>query len=141
VNRRRPLHTIVRAPGLCVLAAAVGFQLLAVARAQPTGAPPGVSGNAERGKTIFLDVYRCAACHGSRGETGSPRLVPMKRSEAGFISYLRKPPTPLMPSYAQVPETDLADIYAHLRSIQPDAPPLETIPLLEGVLKRIPKGK
>jgi mono/diheme cytochrome c family protein len=124
-----------------VLAAVVGFQLIAVAGAQPIGAPPGISGNAERGKTLFTDVYRCAACHGSRGETGSPRLVPMKRSEAGFISYLRTPPTPLMPSYAQVPEPDLADIYAHLRSIQPDAPPLETIPLLEGVLKRIPKGK
>src|SRR4051794_21611068 len=51
-------------------------------------APPreaAATGDAKRGKTLFDQTYRCYACHGYAGETGSPRLVPMSRTEEAFV--------------------------------------------------------
>jgi mono/diheme cytochrome c family protein len=104
----------------------------------PTSAP---AGNAERGKTLFEKTYQCYACHGYQGQTGLPRLVPQPRAQDAFIAYLRKPRSQAMPKYVDVPEQDLADVYAYVRSIKPDAASVESIPLLNDVVQRRAKTK
>ena len=97
------------------------------------------AGNAARGKTLFEKTLRCYACHGFDGQTGSPRLVPMARSEDAFITYLRKPATPGMPAFADVPRQDLVDVYAHIKSLRTDAPAVDSIPLLRDLIQRSTK--
>src|SRR5262245_65536034 len=91
------------------------------------------AGDAKRGKTLFDQTYRCYACHGYEGETGSPRLVPMARTEEAFVAFVRKPPRPAMPSFADVPAQDLADVYAYLKSLKSTATPAGNIPLLRDL--------
>jgi mono/diheme cytochrome c family protein len=107
------------------------------AQAPREQSPP--TGNATRGKTLFDQTYRCYACHGYEGETGSPRLVPMTRSEESFVAFVQKPTRPAMPSFSDVKAQDLADVYAYLRSLRPAPPPADTIPLLKDVLQQIAK--
>jgi mono/diheme cytochrome c family protein len=102
-----------------------------------TQAPP--TGNAIRGKTLYDTTLRCYACHGFGGQTGTPRLVPMTRSEESFITYLRKPATPAMPAFADVPRPDLVDVYAYIRSLPTDAPAADSIPLLKDLIDRSTK--
>jgi mono/diheme cytochrome c family protein len=92
--------------------------------------------DAARGKMLFDKTLRCYACHGFGGQTGTPRLVPMARSEEAFISYLRKPATPAMPAFADVPRQDLVDVYAYIKSIPTDAPSSDSIPLLNDLIQR-----
>ena len=106
----------------------------AVAAQAPAAAP---SGDARRGKTLFDQTYRCYACHGFAGETGSPRLVPMSRTEESFTDFVRKPSRPAMPAFSDVPAKDLADVYAYLRSLRSTAPAAASIPLLSDILKQI----
>jgi len=120
----------------CVLAILV--LPLASAAANPLQTAP--TGNVEKGKALFT-TYRCYACHGYAGETGSPRLVPMKRDQANFIAYLRKPTGAGMPAYADVPEQALADVYAYIRSLSPASPPVDQIPLLEQILREVREEK
>ena len=101
--------------------------------------PAASSGDAKKGKALFEQTYRCYACHGFDGQSGSPRLVPMARTEDAFIAYLRKPSTPAMPPFADAPTADLADVYAYIRSLRPEAPPLENIPLLKDILEQVKK--
>ncbi len=116
---------------------------LALSAAVASGQTPGsasVTGEPARGKSLYEQTYRCYACHGYNGETtalGVPRLVPMARSQEAFIAYLRKPSTPGMPSYPNVPAQDLADIYAHLRSRKSQSPSAESVPLLKALLDRV----
>jgi mono/diheme cytochrome c family protein len=107
-------------------------------QAQPSSqaTPQGPTGDAKRGKELFEKTYRCYACHGFDGQTGSPRLVPMARTQQAFIAYVRKPATQGMPKFSAVPEQDLADVYAYVRSIPVVAPPMDTIPLLKDVIDR-----
>lgn len=105
--------------------------------AQGGAAPP--TGDAKRGKDLFEKTYRCYACHGYDGQTGSPRLVPMARAEDAFIAYVRKPATEGMPKFSAVPQRDLTDVYAYIRSIPQAAPPAASIPFLKDVLDR--RGK
>jgi mono/diheme cytochrome c family protein len=102
----------------------------------PQGSSSTSTGDAARGKTLYESTFACYACHGFDGQSGSPCLVPLERSEAAFITFLRKPPREAMPRFADVPERDLADVYAYIRSIPVAAPPLDSIPLLKGVLDR-----
>jgi mono/diheme cytochrome c family protein len=95
------------------------------------------TGDAKRGKTLFDQTYKCYACHGYEGETGSPRLVPMSRSEESFVSFVRKPTRPAMPAFADVAAKDLADLYAYLRSLHPAPPAADSIPLLKDILQQI----
>ncbi len=106
------------------------------AGAIPQDAAGNVTGNAERGRPMF-ESYKCYACHGYEGETGSPRLVPMTLTQEAFIAYVRSPRTLGMPNYSSVPVQTLADIYAYIESITPDAPPAESIPLLNSVLEEL----
>jgi mono/diheme cytochrome c family protein len=110
-----------------------------VARAQtPALAPP--TGDAKRGQELFEKTYRCYACHGYDGQTGSPRLVPMLRAQDAFIAYVRKPATAGMPKFIDPPERDLVDVYAYIRSIPQAAPPADSIPLLKGIIDRRAKS-
>jgi len=105
--------------------------------ATPLAAP---TGNAQRGKVVFETTLRCFACHGYDGQTGSPRLVPMARSEDIFLAYVRKPATQGMPSFAAVSEQQLRDVYAYIRSIPQAAPAPDSVPLIKGILDRRTKA-
>jgi len=94
------------------------------------------TGNAQRGKAVFETTLRCFACHGYDGQTGSPRLVPMARSEDIFLAYVRKPATQGMPSMAAVPEQQLRDVYAYIRSIPQAAPTADSVPAIKAILDR-----
>jgi mono/diheme cytochrome c family protein len=125
---------------MLLLAIAVAVLMVPLAAGQQA-APQGSSssparGDATRGKVLYESTFNCYACHGFDGQSGSPRLIPMERSEAAFVAFLRKPPREAMPKFADVPERDLADVYAYIRSIPVAAPPVDSIPLLKGVLDR-----
>ncbi len=94
-------------------------------------------GNAAHGKELFVK-YSCYACHGFSGQNGpGARLVPMKIAQAGFIAYVRNPPRPnQMPSYSAkaVPDADMADVYAYLKTLPDSAPAAKSIPLLNQIL-------
>jgi mono/diheme cytochrome c family protein len=111
-----------------------------VAQNQPAAALAAPTGNAQRGKTLFETTLRCYACHGFDGQTGSPRLVPMARVEDVFLAYVRKPATQGMPSFVAIPEADLRDVYAYIRSIPQAAPNADSVPLIKGVLDRRAKA-
>jgi mono/diheme cytochrome c family protein len=116
---------------------ALGSLAAAQTPATPLAAP---TGNAQRGKAVFETTLRCFACHGYDGQTGSPRLVPMARSEDIFLVYVRKPATAGMPSFAAVPEQELRDVYAYIRSIPQAAPAPDSVPLIKGILDRRTKA-
>ena len=112
----------------------------AAAQSQTPTALAAPTGNAQRGKVVYDTTLRCFACHGYDGQTGSPRLVPMARSEDIFLAYVRKPATPGMPSFAAVPEQQLRDVYAYIRSIPQAAPAPDSVPLIKGILDRRTKA-
>jgi mono/diheme cytochrome c family protein len=123
---------------LTALVALTSFAPLAVAQTPASLAAP--TGNAQRGKVVFETTLRCFACHGYDGQTGSPRLVPMARSEDVFLAYVRKPATQGMPSFAAVSEQQLRDVYAYIRSIPQAAPSPDSVPLIKGILDRRSKA-
>ena len=94
-------------------------------------APAPVAGNADTGKRLF-SAYYCYACHGTQGQgtSAGARLAPRPIAFAAFQKYLRQP-TGQMPPYKAtvVPDQDLADLYAFLRSV-PVSKPAKEIPLL-----------
>ena len=108
------------------------FVAFPAARAQQSSdAAP--SGSADNGKKLFM-ADGCYECHGRMGQgaaqTGAARIGPPQLSFDGFQTYVRKP-TNQMPPYTSkaVPDQDLADIYAYLKSI-PMPPKGKDIPLL-----------
>lgn len=111
------------------------FLLAAAAMAQT---PPG---DMKRGKDLFTK-YSCYACHGFSGQNGNgARLVPMKFAQAAFIAYVRNPPRAnQMPSYSAkvLADSDLADIYAYIKSLPDSAPPPATVPILRDILSQNP---
>jgi len=118
----------------------IALATAAVAQNQPAAQLAPATGNAQRGKTLFETSLRCYACHGFDGQTGSPRLVPMARAEDVFLAYVRKPATQGMPSFVAIPEADLRDVYAYIRSIRQAAPNADSVPILKGVLDRRAKA-
>jgi mono/diheme cytochrome c family protein len=106
--------------------------VFSTARAQqPSDAAP--AGNAQNGKKLFMGDG-CYECHGREGQgalqTGAARIGPPQLSFEGFQSYVRKPTNQMPPYTAKaVPDSDLADIYAYLKSI-PMPPKGKDIPLL-----------
>jgi mono/diheme cytochrome c family protein len=94
------------------------------------------AGDAARGKELFMK-YSCYACHGYSGQNGpGARLVPMKTAQPAFMAYVRNPPRPnLMPSYSvkAMPDKDLADVYAYIKTLPDSAPPVKSIPILEQI--------
>jgi mono/diheme cytochrome c family protein len=132
----RPIRLLSRtAIGASLLlgVAAASLAQQAPAAAAPL-APP--TGDVVRGKVVFEQTLRCYACHGFDGQTGSPRLVPMARTQEVFLAYVRKPATPGMPSFRDAAERDLVDVYAYVRSIPVAAPPADSLPLLKSIIDR-----
>ena len=120
-------------PALCL---ALGLLAAAVpAPAQDNAASTPV-GDAERGRQLFSDTYNCYACHGFDAQTGERRLVPMNYPLEGFIKFVQSSPLPQMPAMPDASAQTLADIWAYLKTIQVDAPPLDDLPLLRDVLAR-----
>ena len=103
------------------------------ARAQQPAADAAPAGNAQNGKKNFSSDG-CYECHGLQGQgatqTGAARIGPPQLSLESFMSYVRHP-TNQMPPYTSkaIPDQDLADIYAYLKSI-PLPPKGKDIPLL-----------
>ena len=91
-------------------------------------------GNAARGKETMVRVG-CWSCHGYEGQGGStgPRIAPNPRPYAAFSAFVRTT-SANMPPYTEhvLPEADLQDIHAYLRSI-PASPAPASIPLLQQV--------
>jgi mono/diheme cytochrome c family protein len=91
-------------------------------------APPG---DVERGKASFLR-YGCYTCHGydAQGVPGR-KLAPNPLPWPAFSSFVRSSPGE-MPTFTPLvlPDQDLADIHAYLRS-KPPSPNPATIPLLQ----------
>ena len=107
--------------------------------AQSQDSSANLNGNVERGKALFTGAFRCASCHGTTAESGSPRLVPMKRTQADFIRFVQKPTVNAMPAYGDQSAQALADVYAYIKSIpERTPPPAQNIPVLNEVLKTIP---
>ena len=111
------------------LIAAVAMLASGIAVAQ--NAP---AGSAERGQKIFTQQM-CYNCHGTIGQNGGvagPKIAPNPFPWAAFNQQVRKPRAD-MPPYSEknLPEQDLADIYAYLVSIK-SGPAAKDIPLLSG---------
>ena len=118
-----------------------GSLVSAVTAAQPQEARSDPSGDAETGQALFT-TYKCYACHGYGGQTGSPRLVPMRLEEAAFLRVVSVgSATGAMPSYADAPVESLEHIYAYIRSIPPDTTAASDIPLLHAILEEIEEQK
>ena len=91
------------------------------------------AGNAENGKTLFNNKYRCYTCHGFDGHGGAgARLVPMKMPAVAMIAYVRAPQR--MPAYgpAVISDQELTDIWAYVKTI-PESPAVDKIPLLTQI--------
>lgn len=112
---------------------AAGCFAAALAWAQPQAAPPGDSA---RGRALFATTYKCYACHGYSAQTGERRLVPMRLTQEAFTAFVQNSTLPQMPSFPDMSNQALADVYAYLRSIPVDAPPLDDIPVLENIRVR-----
>src|ERR1700687_4866456 len=82
--------------------------------------------NSQNGQRLFT-TYGCYECHGNEGQgstqTGGSRIGPTRIPFPAFVTYVRQP-TNQMPPYAvkAVSDTDLADIYAFLKSRRESAP-------------------
>jgi len=127
----------MKVPMLCLIAAMILPVTLTGGQAQDSAA--NLTGNVERGKTLFTTAFKCASCHGTTGESGSPRLVPMRRTQADFIRFVQKPTANAMPAFGDQPVQALADVYAYIKSIpERTPPPVQSIPVLNDVLKTIP---
>ena len=93
-------------------------------------------GDAARGEPLFADNFNCYACHGFDAQSGERRLVPLNYTQEGFITFVQNSPLPNMPAYPDASPQQLADIYAYIRTIPTDAPPLDELPLLQDILQR-----
>ncbi len=90
------------------------------------------SGDATKGEQIFM-THGCYECHGTQGAGGGiagPRIAPSPPSLAIVTAQLRHPARRMPPYSAKViSDTQIADIYAYLKSIAPGRQASE-IPLL-----------
>jgi mono/diheme cytochrome c family protein len=86
---------------------------------RPQDAP---AGNVENGKKDFA-ARNCAMCHGSEGQGAiGPRIGPPGRAFADFTHYVRQPTGQMPPVTSQaVPDSELTDMYAYLRSLGPQS--------------------
>ena len=89
-------------------------------------------GDVANGKRLF-EKDGCYQCHGwvGQGGTAGPRLAQTRLPQAGFMAFVRNPPSGGMPPFRQkvVSDQELADIYAFIKSI-PEPKAAKDIPLL-----------
>ncbi len=105
----------------------------ASASAQAQDAP---AGDAAHGRVVFLKEA-CFTCHGRVGEGGAyngpaPVLAQTALPLEGFRAQIRNPVND-MPAYsdAVLSDTDIADIYAFVKSL-PGPPSAKDIPILNN---------
>jgi mono/diheme cytochrome c family protein len=118
---------------LCAVSLAVATLMLTGSGARAEDAagdkPTGSSAN---GAAVFA-ARRCYICHGSTGQTGLRRIVPMSWPQQTFVQFVQHSTLAAMPSFPDMSASDLADLYAFLRSIPIDAPAVKDTPLLREV--------
>lgn len=116
---------------LLFILATMLFAIPVVRAQQASDAVP--AGNAQNGKKLFMSDG-CYECHGRLGQgaaqTGGARIGPPILDFEGFESYVRRPINQMPPYTSKaLPNQDVADIYAYLKSIA--MPPKgKDIPLL-----------
>ncbi len=126
-------RTLLRIPLACAGLAISGAIAVSLSAQQQNAA---IVGDAARGGPLFSDVFNCYACHGFDAQSGERRLVPLNYTQEGFITFVQSSPLPNMPAYPDASPQQLADIYAYIRTIPADAPPLQDVPLLSDILER-----
>ena len=87
------------------------------------------TGNAERGKNLFMNIG-CQACHGrtAQGVGGARKLAPKPIPLAAGIAYVRNPKGQMFAYSPKIlSDGDLADIWAYLRTIPENPAPDSTI--------------
>src|SRR5258707_13623261 len=113
--------------GLAALAAGFIFGQVAI------GSGAALARDAARGKILFTQKYGCYQCHGTEGQgsqvTG-PKLAPDPMPYDALSAFVRTSSRNMPPFREQIlPNADLEDIYAYLKSIPP-VKDWKTIPLL-----------
>ena len=127
-----------RVPAAWMLVASV-FVGTAAGVIGPTPAAKPPAGNTVNGRQLFTKMS-CHYCHGTEGQGSlagvGPRIALVSRSYDSFARYVRQP-AGRMTGYSEkiLPEAELIDIYAFLRSL-PAARPVSEIPLLEQMRKK-----
>jgi mono/diheme cytochrome c family protein len=102
--------------------------------ATPVWAQPAPSGDAARGKTIYMRDA-CYTCHGTTGASTSfvgPKLAHAGLTANQIIRQLRHPQAQ-MPAYTEkvLPDSDVADLVAYIETLQQGPTPTgKDIPLL-----------
>ncbi len=93
-----------------------------------------LAADAARGKIFFTQKYGCYQCHGTEGQGSAitgPKLAPDPLPYEALSAFIRTSNGPMPPFREQIlPNADLEDIYAYLKSIPP-AKDWKTIPLLK----------
>ncbi len=92
------------------------------------------AGDAARGYKAYMH-HLCYTCHGTVGQGGErgagPPLAPQLWPYPAFAQQTRKPRLVMIPySEKTLPEQELADIHAYLRTIKP-SPAAKDVPLLK----------
>lgn len=127
---RSRLFQVMMAGGVSALAALLLPFAIGVRAAQDQGGKPAATaeaaGDAARGKAIF-EKNGCYECHGYVGQGGTPagpRIAPDPIPWQAMAAYIRKPAGEMPPfSSKLVPDKDVQDIYAYLKSVPPPADP------------------
>jgi mono/diheme cytochrome c family protein len=123
-------------PVLIACLAATFFTATVHAQGTAAAQKSTTTGNAVRGKQLYLE-FSCYACHGYNAQTGNgQRLLPPRLTEQVFKLYIRAPRTPQMPAYSTklISDAEAADIYAYILSL-PREPDLKDVPLLNQLPK------
>jgi mono/diheme cytochrome c family protein len=113
--------------GLAALAASLVIGPMAI------GSGAALAADAARGKIFFTQKYGCYQCHGTEGQGSAvtgPKLAPDPLPYDALSAFIRTSARNMPPfREAILPNADLEDIYAYLKSI-PAAKDWKTIPLL-----------
>jgi mono/diheme cytochrome c family protein len=92
-----------------------------------------LAADAARGKILFTQKFGCYQCHGTEGQGSAitgPKLAPDPIPYDALSAFVRTSSRNMPPFREQIlPNADLEDIYAYLKSIPP-AKDWKTIPLL-----------
>ena len=130
VNRLSGWVLVWTMAALVLAFAAAGTKAQAQQSAPKTDTTP--AGNVEDGKRIFKS-YGCYQCHGYAAQGGvGARLAPNPIPFSAFTRYIRQPKGQMPPYTTKVvTDSELADIYAFLRSL-PKPPDAKSIPLLNN---------
>jgi mono/diheme cytochrome c family protein len=113
-----------------------GFRVAAGLAALAAGLVIGqaaLAADAARGKILFTQKYGCYQCHGTEGQGSAvtgPKLAPDPLPYDALSAFIRTSSRNMPPFREQIlPNADLEDIYAYLKSIPP-AKDWKSIPLL-----------